>query len=212
MIKYYLYYHLQNQIAMREYAKKPESQSRTLDSNPKASKQSSWNTILQRYALAQRVKGNISLINTQLKSNTIQMGGCFSKAESAPQVQEHEISNWDINWRTAEGGDEAKLTAIAMSVCWALIIVKPNGDRLLAHLPSGDSSQLCEGGEDAIREYAGEAGRIVTIVHGYTVDPTSTTMDTCYDQLVNLGVSDARDRVVGQSMTASVDSSGNVTF
>lgn len=34
---------------MREYAKKPENQSRTLDSNPKASRQASIDVILQRY-------------------------------------------------------------------------------------------------------------------------------------------------------------------
>lgn len=34
---------------MREYANKPESQSRTLDSNPKASKQAPIDVILQRY-------------------------------------------------------------------------------------------------------------------------------------------------------------------
>lgn len=34
---------------MREYAKKPESQSRTLDSNPKASRQAPIDVILQRY-------------------------------------------------------------------------------------------------------------------------------------------------------------------
>lgn len=34
---------------MREYSKKPESQSRTLDSNPKASRQAPINVILQRY-------------------------------------------------------------------------------------------------------------------------------------------------------------------
>lgn len=33
---------------MREYAKKPESQSRTLDSNPKASRQAPINVIFQR--------------------------------------------------------------------------------------------------------------------------------------------------------------------
>jgi hypothetical protein len=40
---------LQNQITMREYTKKPESQSRTLDSNPKASRQAPTDVILQRY-------------------------------------------------------------------------------------------------------------------------------------------------------------------
>lgn len=49
VIMYYLWYHLQNQIAMREYAKKPESQSRTLDSNPQASRQAPIDVILQRY-------------------------------------------------------------------------------------------------------------------------------------------------------------------
>lgn len=34
---------------MREYSKKPESQSRTLDSNPKASRQAPIDVILQRY-------------------------------------------------------------------------------------------------------------------------------------------------------------------
>lgn len=49
MIKYYLWYHLQNQIVMREYARKPERQSRTLDSNPKASRQAPIDVIFQRY-------------------------------------------------------------------------------------------------------------------------------------------------------------------
>ena len=34
---------------MREYTKKPENQSRTLDNNPKASKQAPIDVILQRY-------------------------------------------------------------------------------------------------------------------------------------------------------------------
>lgn len=49
MEKYYLWYHLQNQIAMREYAKKPENQSSTLDSTPKTSRQAPIDVILQRY-------------------------------------------------------------------------------------------------------------------------------------------------------------------
>lgn len=49
VIMYYLWYHLQNQIVMREYANKPENQSRTLDSNPKASRQAPIDVILQRY-------------------------------------------------------------------------------------------------------------------------------------------------------------------
>lgn len=49
VIMYYLWYHLRNQIVMREYTKKPESQSRTLDSNPKASRQAPIDVILQRY-------------------------------------------------------------------------------------------------------------------------------------------------------------------
>lgn len=49
VILYYLWYHLQNQIAMREYAKKPESQSRTLDSSPRASRQAPIDVILQQY-------------------------------------------------------------------------------------------------------------------------------------------------------------------
>lgn len=46
---YYLWYHFQNQIIMKEYTKKPENQSRTLDSNPKASRQAPIDVILQRY-------------------------------------------------------------------------------------------------------------------------------------------------------------------
>lgn len=49
MIKCYLWQHIQNQIAMREYTKKTESQSRTLDSNPEASRQAPIDVILQRY-------------------------------------------------------------------------------------------------------------------------------------------------------------------
>lgn len=49
MIILYLWYHFQYQIIMREYAKKPESQSRTLDSNPRTSKQAPIDVILQRY-------------------------------------------------------------------------------------------------------------------------------------------------------------------
>lgn len=49
VIMYYLWYHLQNQVAMKEYAKKPKSQSRTLDSNPKASGQAPFDEILQQY-------------------------------------------------------------------------------------------------------------------------------------------------------------------
>lgn len=49
VIMYYFWHNLQNQIAMREYTKKPESQSRTLDSNPKASRQAPIDMILQRY-------------------------------------------------------------------------------------------------------------------------------------------------------------------
>lgn len=49
VIKCYLWYYLQNQITMREYAKKPERQSRTLDSNPRASRQASIDVIVQRY-------------------------------------------------------------------------------------------------------------------------------------------------------------------
>ena len=49
MIYYYLSHYTQNQSVMREYANKPESQSRTLDSNPKASKQAPIDVILQRY-------------------------------------------------------------------------------------------------------------------------------------------------------------------
>lgn len=49
VIMYYLWYNLRNQIVMREYTKKPESQSRTLDSNPKASRQAPIDVILQRY-------------------------------------------------------------------------------------------------------------------------------------------------------------------
>lgn len=46
---YYLWHYLQNQIAMREYIKKPESQSRTLDNNPKAVRQVPLDVILQQY-------------------------------------------------------------------------------------------------------------------------------------------------------------------
>ncbi len=49
VIMYYLWYHIKNQIVMREYTKKPENQSRTLDNNPKASKQAPIDVILQRY-------------------------------------------------------------------------------------------------------------------------------------------------------------------
>lgn len=46
---HYLWYHLQNQIVMREYTKKPENQSRTLNSNPRASRQAPIADILQAY-------------------------------------------------------------------------------------------------------------------------------------------------------------------
>ncbi|MDD3139895.1 MAG: DUF4157 domain-containing protein [Lachnospiraceae bacterium] len=49
VIMYYLCYHLQNQTAMRVYTKKPENQSRTLDSNPRASRQAPIADILQAY-------------------------------------------------------------------------------------------------------------------------------------------------------------------
>lgn len=49
MIYYYLCYYTQNQSIMREYANKPESQSRTLDSNPRASRQAPIADILQAY-------------------------------------------------------------------------------------------------------------------------------------------------------------------
>ena len=49
VIKHYFDIDFQNQRAMREYTKKPENQSRTLDSNPKASRQAPIDVILQRY-------------------------------------------------------------------------------------------------------------------------------------------------------------------
>lgn len=49
MIYYYLCYHTQNQSVMREYANKPENQSRTQDSNPRASRQVPIADILQAY-------------------------------------------------------------------------------------------------------------------------------------------------------------------
>lgn len=49
MIYYYLCYYTQNQSVMREYANKPDSQFRTLDSNPRASRQAPIADILQAY-------------------------------------------------------------------------------------------------------------------------------------------------------------------
>mgnify|MGYP002104889109 CR=1 FL=1 len=49
MIYYYFCHYTQNQSVMREYANKPESLSRTLDSNPRASRQAPIANILQAY-------------------------------------------------------------------------------------------------------------------------------------------------------------------
>lgn len=49
MIYYYFRHHTQNQSVMREYANKPESQSCTLNSNPRASRQAPIADILQAY-------------------------------------------------------------------------------------------------------------------------------------------------------------------
>ncbi|MDB9150853.1 DUF4157 domain-containing protein [Parabacteroides distasonis] len=49
LILYYFWYLLQDQITMREYVKKPKSQSRTLDSKPKTSGQVPIDVILQQY-------------------------------------------------------------------------------------------------------------------------------------------------------------------
>ncbi|MDR0657881.1 MAG: DUF4157 domain-containing protein [Mediterranea sp.] len=87
---------------MREYTKKPESQSRTLDSNPKVSRQAPIDVILQRYkerSIQRYATEEDELTQgkfTATQQNGIDEGGLLQgKFESAPTATGQEIMQYE---------------------------------------------------------------------------------------------------------------------
>jgi hypothetical protein len=124
------------------------------------------------------------------------------------------ISNYDKpNWQYRAAGNGDILQTSVMGDCWALVVVNPDGSRLLAHLPAGDANQLNGGGLAAINRRIIVPWAVVTIVRGLVNQYDSPYWQSRkYETLQPLAVpaTPAQTRA-GFFMFARVDATGTVT-
>ena len=115
------------------------------------------------------------------------------------------------NWRYLPADNPHKLQTTAMGDCWALIILNPDGGRLLAHLPSGDADQLNTGGLTAIRGLI-QPRAIAGIVQGPVNQTTSQfQIELCYNKLLALPIPATRaETMPGYFEYARVNAAGEV--
>jgi hypothetical protein len=115
------------------------------------------------------------------------------------------------NWQFRAAGNADTLQTSPMGDCWALIVVNPDGSRLLAHLPAGDAEQLNGGGLQAINGRIA-VGAAVTLVRGLANQQESDYVTNLkYEHLSPLRVAAGPAQTRAGFFThASVDAAGHV--
>ena len=118
------------------------------------------------------------------------------------------------NWAFRAAGNVDILETSAMGDCFALIIVNPDGSRILAHLPAGDLNQVRGGGGLVAMNALIVAGAAVTIIRGLAnLQETAYFMGVKYQNLLALAVpAGLAQTQAGFFAYADVSAAGVVNF
>jgi hypothetical protein len=115
------------------------------------------------------------------------------------------------NWQFRAAGNQDTLQTSPMGDCWALIVVNPDGSRLLAHLPAGDANQLNGGGLAAVNAHIVHGARVTLVMGLANQNESAYFINVKYQNLAGLVVpATPGQTLAGFYANASVDAAGNV--